>query len=265
MGEKNIPSINYKDPEIYKPLCDLRIPRYCFDLGASYAEGSDIYPQSFEKANMYFEMACDKDYQKACANLGIAYLNGTRGKAKDATKAATYLAKACSLDDYIGCSELGLLHETGPARYKDYDLAIAYYEKACNLDSGRACYLLGSAYYTGRHLGRSEDLSKAALYAKRGCKADRNEDACRLSKKIAEYNDRAKERALIAQQEARRRDDAERARQAREMGRAQSFVSGLYDTQTSPSQKRVCANIYQGGRMTYECMTQEHFDRYFKP
>jgi hypothetical protein len=30
-------------------------------------------------------------------------------------------------------------------------------------------------------------------------------------------------------------------------------------------EKRVCAMIYQGGRMTRECMSEDHFDRYFRP
>jgi len=31
------------------------------------------------------------------------------------------------------------------------------------------------------------------------------------------------------------------------------------------SSKRVCAMIYQGGRTTRECMSEDHFDRYFRP
>lgn len=263
--DKKLASITYTDPEIYAPLCELSIPRYCFDLGVSYINGSEIYPKSYTKAHSYFEKACDKDYEKACTNLGIYYRKGSYGKTEDLSKAAAYLSKSCSLDEAVGCSEMGLLHETGPARYKDYDLAIAYYDKACDLKYGLACYFLGSAYFTGEHLNRRKDDAKAAYYAKRGCNADSDPEACRLSKRVAEFGNAANERAIRAQREAQRRDDAERARQAQEMGRAQSFVSGLYDTQTSPSQKRVCANIYQGGRMTYECMTQEHFDRYFKP
>ena len=44
-----------------------------------------------------------------------------------------------------------------------------------------------------------------------------------------------------------------------------SMERALNNYGQNESSKRVCAMIYQGGRTTRECMSEDHFDRYFRP
>ncbi|RIJ31601.1 tetratricopeptide repeat protein [Henriciella algicola] len=249
-----------------RALCDINLASNCFTLASFHQHGKQGLPVDAALSAELYEKACEWGDTRGCANLGWAHENGELGLETDFAKAMTFYSKACSLDGSVGCENLAIIHETGPEEYRDVDLAVAYHDKACELGGARGCYLLGSAYLTSK-LGRQQNDEKALAYGQRGCELG-GSDACRLVETVQEIrsiDERNARRVVEAQREARRRDEAERNRLAESRGRSQTFINGLYDRPTEPSQKRVCGMIYQGGRATYECMTEQHYDRYYRP
>ena len=81
------------------------------------------------------------------------------------------------------------------------------------------------------------------------------------------YNARTKMRQAESEERSRQTIAQARANEAAEAQMTQSAISRAMSNYgiSDGNDKRVCALIIQGGRMTQECMSEDTYDKYFKP
>jgi TPR repeat protein len=140
----------------------------CYDLGASFLEGSPGFTRDPAGAVVIWELeACEKGYARACAAAGFLYQHNEEIK-RDPVKAVRLYRQACDAGDPIGCSYLGSAQADGVGGLaRDPAKAAQLYASACDAGAGDACSLLAEAYRSGTGVGR--DITKADVLARKGC------------------------------------------------------------------------------------------------
>lgn len=240
-----------------------------------------------------YRRACDGGVDFACSNLeairasgpgGAGYAELTAREAVARTFPANLpqeqrylLASAALADGNTGLAlaafqalaeegmteaafNLGQIYYNGQGVPQDHARAVRYFQRAVNGGHPYAQFIMAQFYQRG-FLVEHNPIWAIALM--RGAAEGGIADADPIWR--AWQNDReayfdAQQARMVEQH--RQNEESQRQADAANMAR----IWGLYaDRQAQREGGQVCGNIYQGGRANWQCMSRDHFDRYYNP
>ena len=267
-----------KAPAFLQMACENDVPTACSLLGEMYFKGVGL-DKDLEQARDYYTKSCDGDFGKGCwqaagmhenRDFGMFWFNKAYRLAKKSCELEfelgceafeqydaiqkefiSTLTGECASGKATSCSELGNIHQWGTGVPKNSFRSREYYERGCDLGNGFGCWGAASLYLP--ESTSSPDLSKVYTFSERGCNLG-SEDSCILNRQIED------ERQAYVAEQNRRWEAENRRRDA--VARGQNNGRGFQ--RPAETDDRWCGIIYQGGRMTQECMSREHYERYYE-
>lgn len=245
-------------------LCEVGLSAACRNMGLRYEQGEGGMAKDIAQARAYFERGCKLRNGPSCAWVGEGHLFGDFGYAKSARSAAPQLSRACEYGSGYGCRVLAQLHDQGSGVAKSKVMAAGYYRRACDLEDALGCTYLATVYSQQWEADKQwSDWDESVFYFGKGCEYG-SELACRTEAQLKEIRaDYDRDIAAIRARQQREAVQRKRDRLADIERLRASAMRGV--GQAKQDEPEVCGMIYAGGRATYECMSQERYDKYYRP
>jgi len=145
--------------EMEKKRVELNDPIAIYNLGVSYTDGINGYPQDYKKALELYHRAGDLGNAEAYRNLGLAYLNGRGVEVNEKKKANHYWKLAAMGGDARARFNLGI----DEIKAGNFDRALKHYLIAAKGGESKAVENIKQLYTLG-HATKSEYTEALRAY-----------------------------------------------------------------------------------------------------
>ena len=127
------------------------------DVAGHYLEGSDGYPQDFDKAFSLLKENAKQKHPASMREIGRLYDQGFAGFiTQDERQAFNWFLRAVDVDDSLAAVYLGYYYEMGKGGLKqDYAKAMTWYQKGVSQFQPSAMNNIGVMYYHGKGVPRN--------------------------------------------------------------------------------------------------------------